>query len=124
MFREIIKLYVLQQIAAIRYNRVVDPLWDFRASISSEALERLVNTIPYNGVGTLTGQALNYVTTNLLRPGTGNRPEVDDLVIVLTDGRAQDNAEAPAIVWKDFIDFMLWNHFALFSQFYELSFNW
>jgi len=52
-----------------------------------------IDRIPYQGEGTLTGNALAFVAANTLRRVNGNRPDVPDLAFVLTDGMAQDNPE-------------------------------
>lgn len=40
--------------------------------------------------GTMTGQALRYLTDNSFGPGQGARPGVTKVGIVFTDGRSQD----------------------------------
>lgn len=40
--------------------------------------------------GTMTGQALRYLTDNSFNPGQGARPGVTKVGIVFTDGRSQD----------------------------------
>ena len=41
--------------------------------------------------GTNTGLALQYVSNELLKKDNGNRPGVPDILLVITDGRAQDD---------------------------------
>ena len=48
-------------------------------------------SIAYDGAGTLTGAALNYVLSNKLDIATGRRPNLPLIVIVLTDGMKTDN---------------------------------
>ena len=84
----------LFQFAAIRYNSAIEPLFSFLEATSVAELERRISAIPYDGTGTLTGNALAFVAANTLRRSNGNRRDVADLAIVLTDGRAQDNPEA------------------------------
>lgn len=86
------------QIAAIRYNRQVFPLWTFLQSTSSEEVIKFIDGITYDGSGTRTGLALAYVASLLRSTGNGNRENVDNLVIVITDGMAQDTPIATAPV--------------------------
>ena len=91
-------LFFVFQFAAIRYNDRVTPLWDFTDSTSAEELMTRINAIEYNGEGTLTGRALAFVASNILRAINGNRRDVPDIAFVLTDGMAQDNPEATVAV--------------------------
>ena len=43
--------------------------------------------------GTKTGKALKYVNDELLKRG---RPDVPDVILLLTDGRATDDVKSPA----------------------------
>jgi len=86
-------------ISVFRYNEVVDTntqiLMKHHPS-DKDAFFSYLNAIPYNGQGTKTGKAINHVTDVILARGNGNRPDVRDVVVIITDGNAQDNVAAPA----------------------------
>ena len=46
--------------------------------------------------GTRTGQAIQYALDNHLSAEYGNRPGIDDFVIVITDGKSQDDVIIPS----------------------------
>ena len=52
--------------------------------------------MPYDGSGTRTGSALEYVLNELLREDNGDRPEADNIVITITDGNSQVKIEGKA----------------------------
>ena len=41
-------------------------------------------------VGTRTGQAVQYVNNTVFTERNGDRPDAQDVAIIITDGRAQD----------------------------------
>lgn len=49
-----------------------------------------VDSIVYEGRGTNTGAAIKWVVENAFRPEFGDRPEVPNKVLLITDGRARD----------------------------------
>lgn len=61
----------------------------------SELMEA-VNNIPYEGRGTKTNAALEYAVDVALTEEMGDRPDVPNFVLVLTDGRATDDVRVGA----------------------------
>jgi len=55
-----------------------------------------VNDIPYEGRGTKTNAALEYAVDEALTLENGDRPDVPNFVLVLTDGRATDDVRVGA----------------------------
>lgn len=85
--------------AVVRYNKAVDTetqilLRDFPND--KAGLLRAFRQIPYDGSGTRTGQAIQHVARNMMTPAAGDRAGVPNLVIVVTDGKAQDADVAKA----------------------------
>ena len=74
------------QIGAVRYNRDIDPLWELRQFNTSTEILQAIDQIPYNGSGTLTGQALNYARETMLTAEAGARDGVTKIVVLITDG--------------------------------------
>jgi len=94
--------------AAMRYNWYLHRLWGFKEPIADldplhqdferntelykEILYKMVMDIPYDGRGTKTGAALEWTRRNFLNPeASGIRPDSRKIVVVVTDGKAQDN---------------------------------
>nr|XP_018670279.1 sushi, von Willebrand factor type A, EGF and pentraxin domain-containing protein 1 isoform X1 [Ciona intestinalis] len=87
------------QISVLRYNRVVDTSTQILLNeylTDQSGFLAAYDRIPYNGGGTLTGNALRYVNDVILTGANGDRPGVRDVLITLTDGRAHDNVLAPS----------------------------
>ncbi|CAG5081459.1 Oidioi.mRNA.OKI2018_I69.PAR.g9882.t1.cds [Oikopleura dioica] len=60
----------------------------------ADLLEAVAN-IPYEGKGTKTARALDFTVENAFLESVGDRPDVPNTVLVLTDGRANDNDQLP-----------------------------
>nr|XP_039254928.1 P-selectin-like [Styela clava] len=86
-------------IGLFRYNRYIDSKTQIKLNDCpdnvTELMER-VKKIPYNGAGTWTGQAMTYALKSMLHQRNGNRKKIPDVVLVVTDGRAQDDVKRPA----------------------------
>ncbi|XP_062835111.1 collagen alpha-1(XX) chain [Anolis carolinensis] len=75
--------------------------WDLNTySTRDEVLEAL-RSLRYKGGNTFTGLALTHVLEHNLKADTGARSEAPKLIILLTDGKSQDDANPPAQVLKN-----------------------
>nr|XP_026693431.1 E-selectin-like [Ciona intestinalis] len=89
----------LTRVSVIRYNGKVDNATQILFNDFLDDQEGLLNklrTLPYRGSGTKTGQALRYAKRELLKESNGNRKEVTDVVVVITDGRSHDKVAGPS----------------------------
>lgn len=90
------------QVFVIRYNSEVDlenQLFMNNNETMDEINEQL-QSIPYDGRGTETGKALQYVYDDL-RHHEKNRKDVTDVVLLLTDGRGSDDVATPSKTLRD-----------------------
>ncbi|CAK8682038.1 unnamed protein product [Clavelina lepadiformis] len=100
--KEFVKLFLdlfdlsanASRVGVFRYNREVDTrtqihLRDYAGNV--RALKRAIDRIPYDGSGTFTGQALRHARNDLQEEDLGSRPGVHDIILVITDGRSQDD---------------------------------
>lgn len=81
------------RIGIYRYNNEVDIVTEIELKDTTNVykLERELYSIPYSGVGTLTGKALGYAVTDAFNVSSGNRPNIPDVLLLITDGVSQDN---------------------------------
>ncbi|XP_039256087.2 P-selectin-like [Styela clava] len=84
-------------VGAIRYNAVVDVKSEIKVGqyTTKQSTVDAILSLPYDGQGTNTGNALQYVVDRMLTH-PGNRPTVQDMVLLVTDGISRDDVKLPA----------------------------
>ncbi|NXC84744.1 COKA1 protein, partial [Cercotrichas coryphoeus] len=75
--------------------------WDLGAFSAREQVLEAVRNLRYKGGNTFTGLALTHVLEQNLKPEAGARLEAEKLVILLTDGKSQDDANLAAQTLKN-----------------------
>uniref|UniRef100_A0A8C3BYM4 Collagen alpha-1(XX) chain n=1 Tax=Cairina moschata TaxID=8855 RepID=A0A8C3BYM4_CAIMO len=75
--------------------------WDLGAYTTREQVLEAVRNLRYKGGNTFTGLALTHVLEQNLKPDAGARLEAEKLVILLTDGKSQDDANLSAQTLKN-----------------------
>ncbi|XP_067904374.1 collagen alpha-1(XIV) chain-like isoform X2 [Heterodontus francisci] len=70
--------------------------WDLNAYFSTNEVLEAVQKMRYKGGNTYTALALNHVFKNTLKPSAGARPETAKFLILLTDGKSQDDVNSSA----------------------------
>uniref|UniRef100_A0A4W2EGV9 Collagen type XX alpha 1 chain n=1 Tax=Bos indicus x Bos taurus TaxID=30522 RepID=A0A4W2EGV9_BOBOX len=88
------------QVGLTQYSGAPQTEWDLNAFGTKEEVLNAVHNLHYRGGNTFTGLALTHVLEQNLKPRAGLRPEAAKLVILVTDGKSQDDAHAAGHVLK------------------------
>uniref|UniRef100_A0A8C6JBX7 Uncharacterized protein n=1 Tax=Melopsittacus undulatus TaxID=13146 RepID=A0A8C6JBX7_MELUD len=75
--------------------------WDLSTYSTKDQVLDAVRSLRYKGGNTFTGLALTHVLEQNLKPDAGARLEAEKLVILLTDGKSQDDANLAAQTLKN-----------------------
>ncbi|XP_076817492.1 collagen alpha-1(XII) chain-like isoform X2 [Clavelina lepadiformis] len=105
--RSLLSLYTLGnnsvEVAVVRYNAEVDTdnIIPLDNGFNRDELFAAISSLPYDGSGTRTGNAINFTREFILENGHGHREFAHDLVVVLTDGRSQDDVAVPSRLLRE-----------------------
>nr|XP_031543483.1 LOW QUALITY PROTEIN: collagen alpha-1(XX) chain [Vicugna pacos] len=88
------------QVGLTQYSGAPWTEWDLNTFGTKEKVLAAVHSLRYRGGNTFTGLALTHVLEQNLQPAAGLRPEVVKLVILVTDGKSQDDARTAGHVLK------------------------
>ncbi|NXX83743.1 COKA1 protein, partial [Urocolius indicus] len=75
--------------------------WDLSTYSTKDHVLEAVRNLRYKGGNTFTGLALTHVLEQNLQPAAGARLEAEKLLILLTDGKSQDDANLAAQTLKN-----------------------
>ncbi|XP_068179724.1 collagen alpha-1(XIV) chain-like [Antennarius striatus] len=79
------------QVAVIQFSGDARIEFKLNSYYIKEELLKAIQKITYKGGNTNTGQAIKHVRESIFTPEGGDRRGVPDVVVVLTDGRSQDD---------------------------------
>ncbi|XP_036915733.1 collagen alpha-1(XX) chain [Sturnira hondurensis] len=88
------------QVGLTQYSGDPQTEWDLNTFGTKEEVLAAVRSLRYKGGNTFTGLALTHVLEQNLRPGAGPRPEAARVVVLVTDGKSQDDAHAAGRILK------------------------
>ncbi|XP_070275708.1 collagen alpha-1(XX) chain isoform X7 [Myotis yumanensis] len=88
------------QVGLTQYSGDPQTEWDLNTFSTKEEVLAAVHSLHYRGGNTFTGLALTHVLEQNLRPAAGPRPEAAKVVILVTDGKSQDDACAAGRILK------------------------
>ncbi|XP_021110892.1 collagen alpha-1(XX) chain isoform X3 [Heterocephalus glaber] len=84
------------QVGLTQYSGDPQTEWDLNSFRTREEVLAAVHSLRYKGGNTFTGLALSHVLGYNLKPAAGLRAEAAHLVILVTDGKSQDDVHAAA----------------------------
>ncbi|XP_070103361.1 collagen alpha-1(XX) chain [Equus caballus] len=89
------------QVGLTQYSGDPQTEWDLNAFGTKEEVLAAIRGLRYRGGNTFTGLALTHVLEQNLKPTAGPRPEAATVVILVTDGKSQDDARTAGHVLKE-----------------------
>jgi len=87
------------RIGIVSFNRKVVMTKTLDEIQSKEELDKVIEEMPYTGKGTNTGRALQAVLDSGLDKN-GDRPDVLNQILVITDGKSKDDIKTPSSLLK------------------------
>ena len=89
------------RIGLMRYNSQQYAIFDMNEYYNGADMKTAVDGIPYNGWGTRTDLALNYVRTNdMFGTSRGGRDDITDILVVITDGASSMPVDTEAALMQ------------------------
>jgi len=82
------------RVGLLTYSTAVQASFNLTTYRSRAQVRAAVTALTYAAGRTNTGDALAYVRTVMLQPEAGDRPDVPNVVVVLTDGGSNDKLAA------------------------------
>ncbi|XP_070342369.1 collagen alpha-1(XX) chain isoform X5 [Equus asinus] len=89
------------QVGLTQYSGDPQTEWDLNTFGTKEEVLAAIRGLRYRGGNTFTGLALTHVLEQNLKPIAGPRPEATTVVILVTDGKSQDDARTAGHVLKE-----------------------
>ncbi|XP_054433527.1 collagen alpha-1(XX) chain [Pteronotus mesoamericanus] len=88
------------QVGLTQYSGDPQTEWDLNTFGTKEEVLAAVRSLHYRGGNTFTGLALTHVLERNLKPTAGPRPGAAKVVVLVTDGKSQDDARTAGRVLK------------------------
>ncbi|XP_078660839.1 uncharacterized protein LOC144905190 isoform X3 [Branchiostoma floridae x Branchiostoma belcheri] len=86
----------MTQVGVVQYSSTVNREFGLGDFHTRPDVLNAISAISYQRGSTLTGAAIDFVRQTSFTPGDGDRPDVPNMLIVLTDGVSSDNVQGPA----------------------------
>ncbi|XP_050999941.1 collagen alpha-1(XX) chain isoform X2 [Acomys russatus] len=89
------------QVGLTQYSGDPQTEWDLNSFHTKERVLAAIHSLRYKGGNTFTGLALTHVLGHNLKPAAGVRPDAAKVLILVTDGKSQDDVRSAAHILKD-----------------------
>uniref|UniRef100_A0A3B3QGQ3 Collagen, type XII, alpha 1a n=1 Tax=Paramormyrops kingsleyae TaxID=1676925 RepID=A0A3B3QGQ3_9TELE len=84
------------RVGVVQYSTDTRTEFNLNQYFKRGELLRAINTLPYKGGNTMTGDALNYLLKNTFTEAAGSRKSFPKVAMIITDGKSQDPVEEHA----------------------------
>ena len=78
------------RVALVTFSSSIGTSFDFNAYTTVASVQAAISALSYSGGGTNTAAALAHVRTSMLTSAAGDRSNVPNIVVVLTDGHSNN----------------------------------
>ena len=79
------------RVGLVTFSSSVGTVFNLKDHSTIASLQSAISSLGYRGGGTNTARALAYVRTTMLTSAAGDRPNVPNIVAVLTDGKSSNS---------------------------------
>jgi len=91
------------RVGLVTYYTEVGTGFNLSDHSSVSSVQAAIMSLSYQGGGTNTAVALRHVRTRMLTSAAGDRPNVPNVVVVLTDGQSEDvEATKVSIIFNEY----------------------
>jgi len=91
----------ITRVGALTFSSSVDSVFNLDRYTTVAGVQSGISGLVHQKDGTNTEEALDYVRTDMLISAAGGRPDVPNVVIVMTDGISRNTADTlVCIMWK------------------------
>ncbi|XP_028970604.2 collagen alpha-1(XII) chain isoform X3 [Esox lucius] len=84
------------RVGVVQYSTDTRTEFNLNQYMKRGELLRAINTLPYKGGNTMTGEAMDYLLKNTFTEASGARKGFPKVAVIITDGKSQDPVEAIA----------------------------
>uniref|UniRef100_A0A674BWJ9 Collagen type XII alpha 1 chain n=1 Tax=Salmo trutta TaxID=8032 RepID=A0A674BWJ9_SALTR len=84
------------RVGVVQYHTDTRTEFNLNQHMKRGELLRAINTLPYMGGNTMTGEAMDYLLKNTFTEANGARKGFPKVAMIITDGKSQDPVEAIA----------------------------
>ncbi|KAM9842426.1 collagen alpha-1(XII) chain [Aulostomus maculatus] len=84
------------RVAVVQYSTDTRTEFDLNRYTRRGDLLQAINSLPYKGGNTMTGDAIDYLLRNIFTEAAGSRKTFPKIAMIITDGKSQDPVEEHA----------------------------
>jgi len=81
------------RVGLVTYSSAIGSSFNLNIYSTISSVQAAILSLSYTGGATYTADALAYVRTTMLTSAAGDRSNVPNVIVVLTDGQSQDAAD-------------------------------